>query len=386
MSQIYFDYHATTPALPEVIEAMQPYWSQHFGNPSSQHLLGMRGQMAVEKARKSVAQLIHAHPEQILFTSGATESIHTAIVGWTLKNVVAHGPKAHIITSTIEHKATYGACHLAQKLGARVTKSPVTSEGFLQIDQILEKIHDNEPTLISIIHGNNEIGTIQDLQELSLAIQDLPNVSLHVDAAQSLGKVTIDVSQLKIDFLSISGHKIYGPKGVGALYLREPSLIEPLFTGGGQEANLRAGTHNVTGIVGLGKACEWFIKNGEREALRLLELQTYFFGLLKPHSALLQINGQREHRRLPNNINFSLLKHNLNDLMFHFEDFLFSSGSACSSGNTDEASHVLTAIGVPEQIAKNTFRIGLGLNTTLQDIQKFCDSLTQAFTETPSQG
>ncbi|MBY0385736.1 cysteine desulfurase [bacterium] len=366
---IYFDYHATTPVLPEVELAMQPYLQKHFGNPSSTHSFGARTQMAVQKARNSVARLLKTTAEHIVFTSGATESIHTALAGWTL----AQNKPCHIITSTIEHKATYGACRLAEKFGARISFVKTQSDGSVLEDSILSLIKKTEPTLVSVIHGNNEIGTVQDVSNLANTLKS-QSVFFHVDAAQSVGKIPLDLTQTPIDFLSLSGHKIYGPKGVGALFVRNFSTIEPLFSGGGQEMNLRAGTHNVPSLVGLGAACDWFLKNGETETVRLQKLQKLFFELLAPLKNQLQIHGSLT-SRLPNNIHFSLLHRNLSDLLPQFENVAFSSGSACSSSKSEETSHVLKALGVDERIARNTFRIGLGIHSTEKEIHDFCTQL-----------
>lgn len=372
----YFDYHATTPTLPEVEVAMRPYWEKNFGNPSSAHSWGQRADLAVQRARGFVARLLNTTAPHVVFTSGATESLHMALAGWTL----AQKKPCHIITSTIEHKATYGACGLAEKLGAKVSIVDVEKDGTVQIEKVLSKIEPNQPTLVSLIHGNNEIGTVQPIHEIALALQKLPHVFLHIDAAQSVGKLKIDLQNTPVHFLSLSGHKIYGPKGVGALFIRDLSSVEPLFSGGGQEANLRAGTHNVPSIVGLGKACEWFLLHGEAESTRLQKLQTLFFKLLEPVSDWIQINGSRTNR-LPNNINFSLLDCKSGDLEQEFENFAYSSGSACSS-QPREASHVLKAIGVPDTVAENTFRIGLGLHTTEQEIRNFCERLCTALLKT----
>jgi cysteine desulfurase len=357
---------------------MKPYWTIHFGNPSSTHSLGQRANMAVQRARAQMARLLNANPEQMVFTSGATESIHSALIGWTL----AQKEPCHIITSTIEHKATYGACQFAQKLGARVSFVPVQSDGTVDFKHLESLIKSGEATLVSLIHGNNEIGTLQKIDDLAKQLAQLSRVFLHVDAAQSVGKIKIDLATTKIDFLSLSGHKIYGPKGVGGLYIRDASSFEPLFSGGGQEMNLRAGTHNVTGIVGLGKACEWFFKNSEKETERLSELQKLFFSLLKPLGSKIQIHGSMENR-LPNNINFSLTELELEKIAAQFEDFAFSSGSACSS-EAQTTSHVLKALNIPESIAKNTFRIGLGLHTQEKEVRAFCQKLSSVLNTSPT--
>jgi cysteine desulfurase len=372
LGPIYFDYHATTPVLPEVEQAMLPFWQKNFGNASSLHSYGQRAKLSVEKARNSVARLLGVPAQSLVFTSGATESIHTALAGWTMAQTSAQKSPSHIITSTIEHKATYGACNLSQKLGARVSYVECDSSGFVRLDELVKLIKPGEPTLFSIIHGNNEIGTIQNLSEISELARKY-SFAVHVDAAQSVGKTPVPIDQLSVDFLSISGHKVYGPKGVGALYIRDTNNFESLFSGGGQEMNLRAGTHNVPGIVGLGRACEWFTANGPSEILRLQQLQNRLREKLAPLQDLIQINGPLQNR-LPNNLNITLEKHSLEDLEFALENIAYSSGSACNSGPQDP-SHVLKAIGVDAAIAANTLRIGLGLYSTENEVDHFCESL-----------
>ncbi len=368
LGPIYFDYHATTPVLPEVEQAMLPFWQKNYGNASSLHSYGQRAKLSVEKARNSVARLLGVPADSLVFTSGATESIHTALAGWTM----AQDKTCHIITSNIEHKATYGACSLSQKLGARISYVDCDSNGFVRLDQLVKLLKPGEPTLFSVIHGNNEIGTIQNLSEIS-ELARKHSFAVHVDAAQSVGKTPVPIDQLSVDFLSISGHKVYGPKGVGALYIRNTTNFESLFSGGGQEMNLRAGTHNVPGIVGLGRACEWFSANGPAEALRLQHLQNRLREKLLPLQELLQINGPQQNR-LPNNLSITLKKHSLKDLEADFENISYSSGSACNSGPQDP-SHVLKAIGVDQKIAANTLRIGLGLYSTEIEVDHFCESL-----------
>lgn len=372
LGPIYFDYHATTPVLPEVEQAMQPFWQKNFGNPSSTHFYGQRAKLSVEKARNSVARLLGVPAHSLVFTSGATESIHSALAGWTMAQTSAQKNPVHIITTTIEHKATYGACNLSQKLGARISYLECDSSGFVRLDQLVQLVKPGEPTLFSVIHGNNEIGTIQNLSEIS-ELARKHSFAVHVDAAQSVGKTPVPIDQLSVDFLSISGHKVYGPKGVGALYIRNTNNFESLFSGGGQELNLRAGTHNVPGIVGLGRACEWYAANGAQEIVRLQHLQNRLREKLAPLEDLLQINGPLQ-SRLPNNLSITLKKHALDDLIAEFENIAYSSGSACNSGPQDP-SHVLQAIGVDQKIAANTLRIGLGIYSTESEVDHFCESL-----------
>lgn len=351
---------------------MLPYHQQFFGNPSSSHLYGQRAAMAVQKARLQVARLLSCSPETLFFTSGATESIHFALSGWTL----AQNKDCHIITTTIEHKATYGASQLAERLGAKVSLCTVDSEGFINVEHLKKQILPGQKTLVSLIHGQNEIGTVQDLEKIVPVLKQNPNVFIHVDAAQSLGKIPISLNHLAIDFLSLSGHKIYGPKGVGALFARDIQNIHPLFSGGGQEMSLRAGTHNVAGIVGLGRACEWFLKNFEQENARLRSLQSLFFELLSPLQDHIEFHGSLQ-QRLPHNIHFSLRRKKLEDIMDLFDSFALSSGSACSSMNKRDPSHVLLALGVLPEQAQNAVRVGLGSSSNKDHVHSFCEMLIQ---------
>lgn len=369
---IYLDYHATTPLLPEVRDAMMPFLNDDFGNPASQHAWGWKANLAVNKARAQVSKLLNCEARQILFTSGATESIHLAVLGWLLAQETPS--ECQVLTSEIEHKATLGASRIAQKMGAQFHLIPVDSRGHINLSALQSRLDQNKKTFVSLIHGHNEIGTINDIESLSEKFASLPHVTFHVDAAQSLGKIPVNLSELRgVDLLSLSGHKMYGPKGVGALFVREARSLHSLFSGGGQEFNLRAGTLNVPGIVGLGRACQWALEHSERESARLKSLRELFFQLIA--ESPFTINGDRE-RRLPHNINLTLKNVSMDRLQILMEDVAFSSGSACSS-DSDAVNHVHQGLGLSADDSAHTIRFGLGLHTTEKDIRTLADKLIQ---------
>ncbi len=359
--EIYLDYHATTPVLPVVFEAMTPYLCQHFGNANSTHQWGWKAEMAVHKAMKQVSKLIQCKASQVFFTSGATESIHWAIIGWTKKN-----KNPLILTTATEHKATYGACDWAKDLGAEIKILPVDHYGQVSVDEVRKNIDPQRPTLFSFIFANNEIGTLNPMDQISDLKKEFPLLSLHADGAQAVGKVNVDFNLWDLDFFSISGHKIYGPKGVGVLVVKDKESLEPLFMGGGQQSNMRAGTMDVSSIVGLGQACEWALENWLSESVRLKELKTYMTKELLS-TGLVKLNGHPD-ERLPNNMNFTFSSLTPDKLLLKMPKVAFSSSSACSSG-TASVSHVLKAIGLNDQQARQTVRFGLGQGTSLDDIK-----------------
>jgi cysteine desulfurase len=363
---VYLDHHATTPLDPRVLDAMMPYLTHEFGNASSAtHAYGWRAREAVEKARAQVAQLIGAKPREIVFTSGATESINLALQGAVRAR---RNRTARIVTTPIEHRATLDCCDHLRAAGAEVASVAVDAEGFVKLDELERELAPGA-IVVSIIHGNNEIGTLQDVEAIG-RLAGAAGALLHVDAAQSLGKVPIDVRAMGIDLLSMSGHKIYGPKGVGALYVRSgtPGVkLEPILFGGGQERGLRPGTLNVPGIVGFGAACEIAAAEGAQETERLGSLRDLLWSLLQEKVAGVHLNGPRE-RRLPNNLNVSFERVEGEALLMALRDVAVSSGSACSSGRR-EASHVLRAIGVSTQLAHASLRFGLGRWTTREEIE-----------------
>lgn len=366
-SVVYLDHHATTPLDPRVLEKMMPYLTDEFGNASSStHAYGWRAKEAVEKARSQVANLMGALPKEIVFTSGATESINLALQGV----VRAYGERPRrIITTRIEHRATLDCCDYLAAQGVEIVKLPVNTEGLLA-PEMLESALEKPALCVSIIHGNNEIGTLQELETIS-DITHRAHALLHVDAAQALGKVPINVRELGIDLLSASAHKIYGPKGVGALYVRAgtPGVrLAPILYGGGQERGLRPGTLNVAGIVGFGEACAIAQQEMEQDARHCAQLRNLLWELLVQTVPRVHLNGPAWDKRLPNNLNVSVEGVEGESLIMSLRDVAVSSGSACASAKR-EASHVLRAIGADQVLAHSSLRFGIGRWTREEDVR-----------------
>jgi len=364
MEMIYLDHAATTPVDPAVLEAMLPYFSEKYGNPSSLYGAGREGYKAVFLAREQVARLIGAQPEEIYFTSGATESDN-----WVIKGVAkANRHKGnHIITSAIEHHAVFEPCQSLEKEGFEVTYLPVDSTGLVSPAQVAEAIT-TKTILISIMHSNNEIGTIEPIAEIG-GIAREKRVYLHTDAVQGAGKVPLDVKYLNCDLMSLSAHKMYGPKGVGALYVRKGTRIAPYSEGGGQENRRRAGTHNVPGIVGMGKAAELAAQRLEEDAARCLPLRDRLIDFLLNDVEGVRLNGHPT-LRLPNNVNVCIegAEGESIILCMDMNGICVSSGSACTSGDL-EPSHVLLACGIPPELAHGSLRLTLGRSNTADQIE-----------------
>ncbi len=363
---VYLDYHATTPVDPRVLEAMLPYFTEHFGNPASrQHAWGWEAQKAVEAARHQVASLIGAAAQEIVFTSGATESNNLAIKG------VAHGLRErgdHIITVATEHKSVLDSCKCLEREGCRVTRLGVDREGFVDLDELRAAITERT-ILVSVMAANNEIGVIQPLQAIGAIVQER-GVLLHTDAAQAAGKVPLNVAALGVDLLSLTGHKYYGPKGAGALYVRRRKPRLPLscqIDGGGHENGLRSGTLNVPGIVGLGRAAEICQDEMPAESARLAALRDRLLEGLQGGIAGVRVNGPSGNRRLPHNLHVSFDEVEGEALVMALGEIAVSTGSACSSGS-QAPSHVLQAIGATGDHAGASIRFGLGRTTTEADI------------------
>lgn len=365
---IYLDYHATTPVDPRVVEAMLPFFTETFGNPASRnHKFGWAAATAVENARKQVAKLINASATEIVFTSGASESDNLAIKG------VAHQYRDrgnHIITLATEHKAVLDSAQRLATEGFNVTYARLLPDGLVDLDSLREAIT-GKTLLVSVMAANNEMGVLQPLAEIGQLCRER-GVLFHTDAAQATGKVPLDVETMQIDLLSIAGHKMYAPKGIGALYIRRrgtPVELTPITDGGGQEGGLRSGTLNVPGIVGLGKACEICRQEMPEESRRLAALRDRLKEGLLVGLEGIHINGSLEHR-LPNNLNVSFPGIDLATLMAALSDIALSSGSACNTG-TPEPSYVLQALGVSEEVANTPLRFGLGRFTTQEEVD-FC--------------
>ena len=362
---IYMDHHATTPVDPRVVEAMLPYLTEHFGNAASRnHSFGWKAEEAVETARTQVAGVLAARTREIVFTSGATESINLALKG-VAERYADRGD--HIITWQTEHKAVLDAAKRLEGRGFRVSYLPVGRDGLLDLEA-LERAMTGRTIVISLLHANNEIGVIQPIREVG-AIARRHGVVFHVDAAQSFGKIPIDVNADCIDLLSISGHKIYGPKGVGALYVRrrDPRVeIAGQIDGGGHERGMRSGTLNVPGIVGLGKASEVAAAEKEVEARRLRALRDRLMRGLLSELDDVAVNGSLDHR-LPHNLHMSFDAVDGESLLMGLDDVAVSSGSACTTAEP-EPSHVLRALGLPEDLARASLRFGLGRFNTEEEV------------------
>ncbi|HEV2499780.1 MAG TPA: cysteine desulfurase family protein [Terriglobia bacterium] len=367
MRRVYLDHNATTPLAPEVFEAMKPYLLNGFGNASSVHAWGQEARAAVEEARESVAQLLNARPSEIIFTSGGTESDNTALFG-AIEAAAARlaGRKPHLVTTAIEHPAVLNAAQALEKRGVTVTFVRPGSDGVVDPAEI-ERALTPETALISVMHANNELGTLQPIEEIGRIAQER-GIPLHTDAVQSVGKVPIDVHKMGVKLLSLSAHKINGPKGVGALYTRKGTSLRPLLYGGHHERDRRPGTENVPGIVGLGKAAELALAKGQEESARIATLRDRLEAGIRNTIPLVTVNGAPS-RRLPStsNITFAFVQGEAFVIASDLRGLGCSTGSACASGSL-EPSHVLSAIGKTKEDARSTVRFSLGSTTTDEDI------------------
>jgi cysteine desulfurase len=361
---VYLDNHATTPLDPRVLEAMLPFFTSRFGNAASNsHSFGWEAAAAVEKARRQIAVSIGASPQEIVFTSGATESDNLALKG------VAEACREkgdHIITAVTEHKAVLDSCRHLEKISCRVTYLPVGSDGVLNLDQLKQAFTDRT-VLVSIMAANNETGVLQPIEEIGRLCRER-GVLFHSDAVQALGKVPLDVNRAGLDLASLTAHKLYGPKGCGALYVRHGAAarLTPLIDGGGHESGLRSGTLNVPGIVGFGKACEIAQNEMPEESGRMAGLRNRLRDRLLAELDHVTINGCME-QRLPGNLNMSFLEVEGETLLTGLNDVALSSGSACSSGKT-HASYVLKALGLSDEAAGSAIRFGIGRFNTEAEI------------------
>ncbi len=365
IKNIYFDYQATTPVDPRVLKKMMPYFGEVYGNPHSRnHSYGWEAEAGVELAREQVACLIKANPKEIIFTSGATESNNLAIKG--LADFYGD-KKKHIITCVTEHKCVLESCrHLSEK-GFKITYLPVNSDGLIDLE-ILKKSITKETMLVSIMGVHNEIGVIQPLKDIGKLCRD-NGVFFHTDCAQAIGKIPLDVDKMNIDLMSISGHKIYAPKGIGALYVRrKPRVrISAMINGGGQERGMRSGTLSPALCVGLGEACKIYSKEMDLEDKKLTKLKNLMLSGIKKECDDIYLNGS-ETKRVPGNLNLSFAYVEGESLMMGIKNLAVSSGSACTSASL-EPSYVLKALGVEEELAHTSLRIGLGRFTTENDVK-----------------
>ena len=373
MKTIYFDHAATTAVAREVKEAMDPYFCENYGNASSLYELGYKSKEAINEARAKVAKVLNAKPNEIYFTSCGSESDNLAIKGVARAN---RQKGNHIITSKIEHPAVLNTCKQLEKEGFRVTYLNVDRNGFVDLEELKNTIN-SKTILVSIMFANNEVGTIQPIKQIS-NIAHKYNAIFHTDAVQAVGNVKIDVQEMGIDLLSMSAHKFYGPKGVGALYVRKNVNFVQLQNGGHQENDKRAGTENVAGIVGLGKAIELADKNMEENNKKLLWLRQYFLEQIKKKNLYITINGDLI-KRLPGNINISFLYVKGKDIVKLLANagICTSSGSACSSG-LPQPSHVLIAMGLNEDVVRGALRITLGKENTKEDIDYLVNALEES--------
>jgi cysteine desulfurase len=386
-NKIYFDHSATTPVDPEVLRAMMPYLQDNFGNASSAHSFGQEAMKGVDSAREIIAEFLGAKPKEIIFTSGATESDNLVIQGVIKAVKDKHGDKKiHIITSAIEHPAILEPCHELEKTGVKVTYLPVGSDGLVSVEEVQKSITE-ETVLISIMYVNNEVGTIQPISEIgdlvkiartkrAQADNTMPLI-FHTDAVQAINYCNCKVNELGVDLMSISGHKIYGPKGIGALYAREGTPIRPIQIGGHQERGIRSGTLNTIGIVGLGKAIELVSRKQSSiaELRRIRELRDKLIASILKIIPESHVNGDLE-KRVPSNAHFSFTNVEGESilLMLDLEGIAVSTGSACASGSL-APSHVLMAMGIPEEVAHGSLRVTLGRFTTEKEIDTLLEVL-----------
>lgn len=374
MKTVYFDHAATTPLDERVLEAMKPYFTEHYGNANSAHQLGNNAKVAVEEARETIAEIIGAEPAEIIFTSGGTESDNTAI-----KGVVNATGKSEVITSPLEHHAVLHTAEALKRNGAKPVYLEPNSKGIIDPRQVEEAINENT-ALVSLMHVNNEIGSINPLREISEVCKE-HEIPFHSDTVQSVGKLPVDVDELGLDFLSISGHKIYGPKGIGVLYMRHATPWLPWMHGGSQERRRRGGTLNVPGIVGLAKALELSVKEMDDHRNHFLKLRKQLInGLEETFGERYQMNGDVENG-VPHIINLSFidpkgggLDGEMLLLNLDVEGICVSNGSACTSGAM-EPSHVLDGIGLEANIANSSIRVSLGKQNTAEDIDYFLEKI-----------
>lgn len=368
----YFDHAATTKVKEEVLTEMLPYFSENYGNPSSLYSVGRISKKAIEEARKKVASLLNANPNEIYFTGCGSESDNTIIKGIAYRQ---QRRGKHIITSQIEHPAVLHTCQALEKQGFEVTYLGVNKEGIISIEELRNAIR-NDTILISIMFANNEIGSIQPIEMIS-KIARMYNITFHTDAVQACGNIPIDVKKMGIDSLSLSGHKLYAPKGIGALYVRNGIEFEKFMDGGHQEKNKRSGTENVAGIVGLGKACELAKINLTAHRNHLKELRDYFIAQVQEKIQGAKLNGGMQYR-LPGNANFSFPSIDGEALLLNLDakGICASSGSACTSGSS-APSHVLSSIGLSDDLARSSLRVTFGEENTKEDVDFLVESLVE---------
>ncbi len=371
LRRVYMDNNATTPILPEVVDAMLPFLKESYGNPSSGHWFGRSVRTNIEEAREHLAELIGAQPAEIFFTASGTESDNTAVKGaaWTHP----HDGKWQVITSAVEHPAVLSTAKYLAKNGYRAKILPVDKYAMVDPNAVEEAI-DDKTAIVSIMHGNNEVGTIQPVKKI-VEKAKAHGAPVHTDAVQSVGKIPVDVVDLGVDLLSFSAHKLHGPKGIGALYIRKGTKIHPLVTGGHHERGIRAGTENVAGIVGFGKACELAKKNMGHESIKTAEMRDELQKRILDKIPHVRLNGHPE-KRLPTtlNVSFEAVEGETLLIQFDMHGIAVSTGSACSSGSL-EPSHVLLAMDIPHEIIHGSMRFSLGIGNKMEDIDYVMEHL-----------
>lgn len=376
---IYLDYASTTPVDPRVLKAMQPYWTENFGNPSSLYQLGRISNQAIAEARQKVSAILNCQPEEIIFTGSGTSSINLALKGFALAK-----EKIHLITSAIEHHAVFDTAEYLHKQGHAVSILPVDAGGLVSLTDLQAAITD-QTELISIMMANNEIGSLQPIREIGSWLEktnkeriknNLPKIFFHTDACQAAGALDLDVQKLHVDMLTINGSKIYGPKGTGLLYAKRGTHLNALIHGGGQEKNLLSGTENVPGIVGLATALDLAEKNRIKESARLSKLRDWLIKEILDKIPKTILNGHAS-KRLPNNVNVGILDVEGEAMLLYLDEagIQASTGSACTSTTLDP-SHVITALGCPYEVAHGSMRFTLGKNTSKQDLEYLIGKLT----------
>ena len=364
MKKIYMDHNATTPLHPEALDAMLPFLKDNFGNPSSIHWAGRGVKKYIDEAREKVANLLNADPSEIVFTGGGSEGDNLAIKG--VVNVLKKKSN-HIITTQVEHPAVLTTCQYMEKRGCKVTYLPVDHDGMIDLDDLRDSIT-KKTVLISIMYANNETGTLFPIKEVGEIAAD-NGIVFHTDAVQAVGKIPVDVKDLNVDLLSLSGHKLYGPKGIGCLYVKEGRSLVPLIHGGHQEGGRRAGTENIPGIVGLGKACEIANRDMKSQLKRIAKLRDRLYKGVIDKLDHVKLNGHPVNR-IPNtlNLSFEFIEGESLLLNLDLEGIAVSSGSACTSGSL-KPSHVLTAMDITPEIAQGSLRFSLGLGNTEEDVE-----------------
>jgi cysteine desulfurase len=376
MPPIYLDYNATTPLDPAVVEAMLPFLQTHFGNPSSAHAYGKTAHDAVDQARSQVAALLGAEPEEIVFTGGGSEASNQALKGAVFAKLQGFFGRwargAHVVTSTIEHPATLQPCAFLERLGCKVTKVSVDGQALVDPNDVKRAL-ERGTTIVSIMHANNEVGTLQPIREIAKLAKER-GALVHTDAAQSLGKLRVDVNELGVDLLTVAGHKLYAPKGIGVLYVRKGVKLEPLIHGAGHENGRRAGTENVPYIVALGKACELARQGLPAATTKLKQLRDRLWSKLQTGLGdKIVLNGHPE-LRLPNTLNANFVGHVGADLLQKAPEIAASTGSACHEGRIEQ-SPVLCAMGVPPKLGQGALRLSVGRFTTENEIDRAVEAL-----------